>query len=540
MKYKLSDLLPIITETLESGGEFTLPVTGTSMLPLLREKRDSVQLARARVPLYIGDLPLYRRADGAFVLHRVVGKDENGYVMCGDNQFDLERNITDGMIVGVVVKINRDGRMFSVSTPLYRTYVRLWTRLLGVRYPLRRLRRSARKTDAPAVLSTQPKPCVSYLLALLRSALLESVPPDVPDDVDMADVLRLAKMHRVANTAAFAVMKLPSLDAAIKKEFQAELFKVVRRQEIQKEALKSIGERLTQAEIRFCALKGEALASLYPSPEMRYSLDIDVYVAPADVPAAEKLLLNMGYRQEGERTTKDIVFVKKPALTVELHFDLNFETDVTYAYFQKLPDRLVPSADNPYRLAMSGEDLLIYVIGHAAHHFLVAGTGIKSVLDDWLLREKLLPQCDAALIERELEAAGLTEFSRQLAALGGFWFKDGQDTETVRRMGKYIVESGVFGTSDAFYVNATVSQSKIGGSKVLYVLERIFPSYTVMTALFPSLKKAPVLLPFCWVARWGKVLLNFRRITGEIASVAAADQKIRRERSDLFGKLGFR
>ena len=42
MKYKLSDLIPIIKETLAGDKEFTLPVTGTSMLPLLVEKRDSI------------------------------------------------------------------------------------------------------------------------------------------------------------------------------------------------------------------------------------------------------------------------------------------------------------------------------------------------------------------------------------------------------------------------------------------------------------------------------------------------------------------
>ncbi len=539
MKYKLSDLLPVINQTLESGGTFTLPVTGTSMLPLLREKRDSVTLKKAALPLKKGDLPLYRRADGAFVLHRVIGRDDRGYVLCGDNQFDLERGIADTNIIGITTGITRGKHEFSVNAPLYRAYVRLWTALVGVRYPLRRLRRSAKVTDESAAEGFyQPKPCVSYTLKLLRAALDGTEPPSVPDDVDMADVLRLARSHRVANTAAYAVLKLP-VDESVKKAFQTELFRVVQRQAVQAAALKAIEERFTEAKIKFCVLKGAALSALYPSADMRFSLDMDIWVDSENVSTAEQILKGLGYSQEGERTTKDIAFVKKPALTVELHFDLNFETDLTHDYFQQLPLRLVPSPDNPYCLRMTNEDLFVYVLGHTAHHFLTAGTGIRSVLDDYLLRQKLLSDGDTTVVDRELEAAGLTEFSRQLAALGDCWFAEGASTDTVRRMQKYIIESGVFGTESAFYVNSTVTQSKIGGSKALYVLERIFPSYTVMTALFPKLKKVPVLLPFCWAARWVKIFFNLKRVTGEITSVAAADKGIRYDRSDLFGKLGF-
>ena len=71
-KIKLEQLLPVIQETLDGGKEFTLPVTGTSMLPLLVQGRDTVVLKKAELPLKKGDLPLYRRKDGTFILQRIV------------------------------------------------------------------------------------------------------------------------------------------------------------------------------------------------------------------------------------------------------------------------------------------------------------------------------------------------------------------------------------------------------------------------------------------------------------------------------------
>ena len=67
------------------------------------------------------------------MLHRKVGEDENGYVMCGDNQWVREHGITDKNIIGEVAFITRKGKTFSVSSRRYRLYVKLWKFLFPVR-----------------------------------------------------------------------------------------------------------------------------------------------------------------------------------------------------------------------------------------------------------------------------------------------------------------------------------------------------------------------------------------------------------------------
>ena len=85
-KVRLSEMLPAMEETLSAGGTVKLPITGTSMLPLLVAGRDNVVLKKADLPLRRFDLPLYRRKGGAFDLHRVVAVEKDGtYTMCGDN-----------------------------------------------------------------------------------------------------------------------------------------------------------------------------------------------------------------------------------------------------------------------------------------------------------------------------------------------------------------------------------------------------------------------------------------------------------------------
>lgn len=140
-RVRLSEMLPVIEEALAAGGTVRLPITGTSMLPLLVAGRDTVTLAAAKQPLQPLDLPLYRRTDGAFVLHRVLSVGADGYTMCGDNQWVPESGISAAQVIGIVTHIERNGRLFPVTARRYRLYVRIWRALLPVRKYLVRLRR---------------------------------------------------------------------------------------------------------------------------------------------------------------------------------------------------------------------------------------------------------------------------------------------------------------------------------------------------------------------------------------------------------------
>ena len=64
----MAELLPMIEESFRQGMTVTLGVTGNSMLPLFRDKRDSAILSACDPQtLRRGDVPLYRRPDGRFI-----------------------------------------------------------------------------------------------------------------------------------------------------------------------------------------------------------------------------------------------------------------------------------------------------------------------------------------------------------------------------------------------------------------------------------------------------------------------------------------
>ncbi len=130
-EFFLADAIEAIDEVLSSGGEFHIYPRGTSMLPIIKQGRDSVVLRRnSKRPAQKYDIVLYRRENGQFVLHRVLNVEKDGtYVMCGDNQTKIEHGIKGEQIVGYVSEIYRNGKPIRMETNWYPFYVSLWCKM---------------------------------------------------------------------------------------------------------------------------------------------------------------------------------------------------------------------------------------------------------------------------------------------------------------------------------------------------------------------------------------------------------------------------
>lgn len=130
----MAAISPLIEEILAAGGTAEITVTGNSMYPMLKHRRSQVRLA-APGDIRIGDIPLYRRDNGAYILHRIVGMEGEVCTCCGDHQWHMEKGIRTEQILAVVTGFKRENRWVSCENPIYRLYWRLW---VGIR-PLRRL-----------------------------------------------------------------------------------------------------------------------------------------------------------------------------------------------------------------------------------------------------------------------------------------------------------------------------------------------------------------------------------------------------------------
>ena len=125
---------PVLAEILFSGGSVSLVVSGSSMLPFLKNGRDAVRLrACTEQDLRWGQILLFKRQDQSMVLHRIRRILPDGrLVMNGDGQAWCE-TISADQVIAMVSEVERNGRKMSCDCGWFRLWNLLW-------YPTRPVR----------------------------------------------------------------------------------------------------------------------------------------------------------------------------------------------------------------------------------------------------------------------------------------------------------------------------------------------------------------------------------------------------------------
>lgn len=141
-KVPIEELVPIFLEVFKKGGSVNFTPKGNSMLPMLRDNKDSVVLSQYTGKLKKYDLPLFKyKPQNKYILHRVIGKNKEGhYIMCGDNNDFCEYDVKDEDIVAVVISFKRKGKNYSVNNIIYKCYVRFWVGKKFVKWKYRGLK----------------------------------------------------------------------------------------------------------------------------------------------------------------------------------------------------------------------------------------------------------------------------------------------------------------------------------------------------------------------------------------------------------------
>jgi signal peptidase len=125
------ELMPVIRAALERGQRVRMTVTGSSMLPFLRDC-NVVELEPAPAPR-LGDMVLALAATpGAaerYVLHRIVRVEAGGaFFIRGDAQRHCEGPFTSDAVLGRVTIAWRNGQARAVERGLWRVAGLVWIR----------------------------------------------------------------------------------------------------------------------------------------------------------------------------------------------------------------------------------------------------------------------------------------------------------------------------------------------------------------------------------------------------------------------------
>ncbi len=360
-----------------------------------------------------------------------------------------------------------------------------------------------------------------------NDSIKQKITPDI-----LTSVYRLAKKHDLAHVVSrFVYCNKIECEQELQTRLQQEELMSFYRHEQMKYAFEEICGVFDEVGIAYVPLKGAVIRPFYPYEGMRTSCDIDVLIHEKDLDIATNGLAAKGYTC-GDKNYHDVSLYSPNNIHLELHFNVLENMDDLDSVLKEAWEYAVLTENNRYEF--SKEFFAFHMFAHMAYHFVVGGCGIRSLLDIWVMEHKMGLSYSCA--QKLLEKAGIYKFASEMSKLAEQCFTHNSRDAFEDSVLKYIFQGGVYGSAEN---HIAVDKTK-AKSSVVYALKRLFLPYKYMVVSYPLLKKAPYLLPFCWVARWIKAIFGgkTKRIVSEMSRVNnIADEKIK-EVTDIRSRLG--
>ena len=347
----------------------------------------------------------------------------------------------------------------------------------------------------------------------------------------LISVCRLAKKHDVLHVVSrFVFANKLTLSDAVRSRLEHEEFVSVYRLGQMKHAFGEICDTLDGADIAYVPLKGSVLRPYYPYESMRTSCDIDILIKETDIDKAVFCFEKLGYKTEG-RNYHDVSLYSPSKIHLELHFNVFENIDNLDSVLKDAWKHTVPVSGARHKF--SDEFFAFHIFSHMAYHFVSGGCGIRSLLDVWVMKHKMGLTAESA--KALLTKAGIYKFAEEMTNIADLSFTDNGTDAFSDSVLKYIYSGGVYGNAEN---SITVKKTK-SGNIIRYTLKRLFLPYRTMVTAFPILKKAPFLLPFCWVIRWIKAIFNKKsgRISSEVSYASSISEEKLKETKALLDRL---
>lgn len=353
-----------------------------------------------------------------------------------------------------------------------------------------------------------------YFLELLRCALHDRTPAPKPQEVDWADIYQYAKEQSLS-TMVYSVIKNTGAELApeLRREWATRYAKNLVKFSNQEHECERICNALSAAGFENMPLKGSVIRKLFPSPEFREMGDLDILVKPETAEAAHEMMLADGYTYLPSHTTSfNREYQKLPYMDVEIHTFLTHQEGEMFTYFSDWWDRALPPEKNlTYKVSWS--DCYIFLMAHAYRHFSHSGTGVRSVIDVYVMNQALKDELDRDYVSTELKKLKIDAFASMIERLADCWFaEEKQDVPGDLLSYHYrILGCGTYGDGDDMRRLAfqhIQSGKSFRAAKRTMAVKKIFPSYAYMKTMYPVLGKLPFLLPLFWVVRWFATLFT--------------------------------
>ena len=349
---------------------------------------------------------------------------------------------------------------------------------------------------------------IALFFALLRAGMLGEQPELSPFAgrwavIDPEKLRNLALRHDVV-LAVYAALDgveepvLRKLKKSLKSLYAPRFAKSVNQSAEGEELLRAFEEE----GIDCVPLKGWRLRQFYADPLNRSMNDLDILVRGYEHRRMKRIMQSLGFEGESLSAWKHENYKKAPFMNVELHRRLTDDSGAIRDWEKRMWTRCRPEPGGSHVLRMADEDFYLHHLLHMYEDFGHGTLGFRRVADTWLV-QRSCPDMDRKLLDAELEAVGILDFSRRMERLALVCMEGAEPDEDTEILLEYAAGNSVSGAENSYQLArmATMSDGGLRSAKLQSLRNAVFLPYDRMKAQFPVVEKHPALLPFCWARR---------------------------------------
>lgn len=266
---------------------------------------------------------------------------------------------------------------------------------------------------------------------------------------------------------------------------------------------------LEKAKIWYMPLKGAIMKDWYPKLGMRQMSDNDILCDSDFQKEVKKIMLRLGFTCSHYGDGNDNAYEKPPVCNFEMHHRLFSEVNVgkLYQYYDNVKEILVKDANKEYGYHFTNEDFYIYMTAHEYKHYAAGGTGVRSLLDVYIVMRKFKESFDWEDVHAKLDKLEMAEFEQQSRELAMKLFNFQELSEDEKEILDYYIFSGAYGK----IINRVESNlQRENTSKAGYIFHRIFIPMEEYKVWFPWAYRHKWLIPVAWTYRLFRGVFNRR------------------------------
>lgn len=358
-----------------------------------------------------------------------------------------------------------------------------------------------------------------YMIYLIKCILHKKRPvKEKVENINLEQLYQVAQDHSLTAICAYALESAGVYDAA----FEESKNKAIRKNILLDLERDRIFAEFEKNKIWYCPLKGIIIKELYPQIGMRQMSDNDILCDSKMMSSVKTIMEKLDFKTVAFEKMYQDVYQKEPVYNYEMHSRL-FEKrhgEKIYQYYKNIKTKLIKDYDNNYGYHFKVEDFYIFTIAHEYKHFRGSGTGIRSLLDTYVILKNSSNNINWEYIETELKKLGIHDFEKKNRFLSVKLFNGNEINSKERELLDYYIFSGTYGT---LYnrVNNSINGNRI--SKLKYVCNRLFLSKQQINDFYPYFYKHKILLPGLFIYRLGLMVTKSRkRVINEIKALVRA------------------